>query len=141
MCCNNQSGHHLSKIGATITRLGLAFVVIWFGASQLKNPELWTDMVPNFAINLTSLSATALVTLNGWFELIFGLILACGFLIGPVALLLGLHVLSIAFSIGFNSVAVRDFGLASALIGLGLKYLPKYSYCHYKKEKSIEPKI
>lgn len=127
--------HHLPKIGCLITRLGLTFVVIWFGVSQIQNSAGWVDMVPDWAVNLTSLPPLILVIINGWLELIAGLILACGFFIGPVALFLSAHIFIIALSIGFNSVAVRDFGLAAALFGLGLTYLP--DLCRCKKTKKI----
>jgi len=62
------------------------------------------------------LSAVTLVHLNGVFEIIFGTALLLGFFTQLSAFLLALHMLDITFTVGFDSIGVRDFGLSIATI-------------------------
>jgi len=36
------------KYSPVILRFGLAIVFLWFGFSQLKNPDSWTSLLPAF---------------------------------------------------------------------------------------------
>ena len=65
---------------------------------------------PNFAYTL--------ILLNGIFETIFGALLLMGYFTRIAAFLLALHLFSIAFSLGYNDIAIRDFGLALATASL-----------------------
>ena len=38
----------IKKYSPVILRFGLAIVFLWFGFSQLKNPEPWTGLLPGF---------------------------------------------------------------------------------------------
>ena len=66
------------------------------------------------------LSATMIVLLNGLFEVVLGVLLAIGFYTRIAALLLSLHLLFIAYEIGYNDIGVRDFALAVATFSLAL---------------------
>jgi len=102
-----------------VLRLGLAFVFIWFGISQLANPADWTSFLPEWAASLP-FSAEAFVQMNAWFEIVFAALLVLGLWTRLAALLLGLHLVGIALAIGYNSVAIRDIGLAAACFALAL---------------------
>ena len=99
-----------------ILRVGLSLVVIWFGFSQLTSPSEWTNLVPSYATNLTTLSAHTLVLMNGIFEILFGLTLFLGLYTRVVAGILTLHLVHILFTVGYNPIGVRDFGLAVAML-------------------------
>ena len=49
---------------------------------------------------------------GGIFETFFGLLLIVGYYTRFVAAVLGFHLLSIAAGLGYNDIAVRDYGLA-----------------------------
>jgi uncharacterized membrane protein YphA (DoxX/SURF4 family) len=66
------------------------------------------------------ISETTFVYLNGWFELVFGTLLIIGFHTRIVAFLLSVHLLGIVFTVGYNEIGVRDFGLTVALISIFL---------------------
>lgn len=55
--------------------------------------------------------ARAFVLFNGTFELLFGTLLIMGFYTRAVALVLSLNLLLIVINLGYNDIAVRDFGL------------------------------
>jgi len=107
------------KIGITLLRIALAFVFLWFGFSQLSDTSMWTAFVPQWAINITGLSAGLLVLINGLLEIIAGSLLAFGIFTRIIAILLGIHLFMIALSVGFTAIGVRDIGLSLATITLG----------------------
>ena len=96
-----------------IIRYSLVAVFLSFGAMQLTNVESWTAYLPEFAWKLP-ISANALIIMNALFEIVAGIMLAIGIFVRPIAILLGLHLAAITISLGFNEVAVRDFGLTMA---------------------------
>lgn len=102
--------------GKIILRICLALVFLWFGFSQVQSPDSWKGLVPAMFSNI--LDSGIIVLLNGSAEIILGLMLLTGLYTRIVALLLGLHLFGIAFSLGFNAIAVRDFGLAFATIAV-----------------------
>ena len=103
----------------TLLRLGLAFVFIWFGISQLQNPSQWISFLPSW-VALVPISAIGFVLINGLFEIVAGVLLALGAWTRITALLLALHLFGIAFSIGYNAIAIRDVGLAFATLALAI---------------------
>lgn len=120
------------KYSTDLVRIAVSLVFLWFGISQLIDPESFLgyipewlyqqepqmmqgfiqfmQRVPNFVYNV--------ILLNGIFETIFGILLLIGFFTRIAAFLLALHLFGIAFSLGYNDVAVRDFGLALATASL-----------------------
>lgn len=108
-----------SHTGLFIIRIGLAFVFLWFGLSQLVSPDQWTAFVPAWATGM-GITAHTLVLVNGIIEVVAGILLAFGLLVRPVGILLGIHLFIIATSLGLTAVGVRDFGLAIAIFGLGI---------------------
>ncbi len=112
------------NLGKTILRFGIAFVFIWFGVSQLQNQSMWTSYIPENVLSILNTSAVNMVLFNGSMEVVLGLCLFVGFYSRVSALILGIHIASITFIIGFNPTGIRDFGitvgtLASFLIGPG----------------------
>ena len=107
-------------------RTGLVILFLWFGLSQVMAPGDWVAWVPQWTESL-GLSATMIVLLNGLFEVVLGVLLAIGFYTRIAALLLSLHLLFIAYEIGYNDIGVRDFALAVTGIALSLFGPDKYS--------------
>lgn len=104
--------------GITIIRLGLAGVLLWFGAHQLMDSSEWVGYVPEFVTSLLGVSAQTLVFANGAGEIACGALLAFGIFTRSVAFIMGVHLAFIAFSLGNTAIAVRDWGLTAALFGL-----------------------
>ena len=109
-----------SNYGNVVVRVGISLVFIWFGTNQLMHPESWVSLVPNYILKLIPFSAHTLVLGNGLFEVIAGLLLLAGVYTRIVSLLLALHIAHIATTLGYNAIAVRDFGLTMATISIFL---------------------
>ncbi len=102
-----------------VLRVGIGLVIIWFGLQQVTNPSGWTAYLPSFVKSLP-LSEISFVYLNGYFEIIFGVLMIAGFYLRIVALLLAIHMAGIVFSVGYNEIGVRDFGIFIALVSIFL---------------------
>ena len=110
---------------ATIIRLALAFLFLWFGIQQLVHASDWVAFLPAWT-GYFPIPSEMLVRWNGWFEVVFGILLAIGFLTRFTAALLGLHLLGIALSVG-GALGVRDGVLA--IVTLALAFTPADAYC------------
>ena len=104
----------LEKYAATVLRLGLVAVILWFSLQQFLHNSQWTAYVPDSIVSMTGISATILVFFNAVFELVFGVLLAFGWQTRIVSLLLSLHLFDIMYVVGYGEIGVRDFGLAVA---------------------------
>lgn len=111
---------YLKSSAPIVLRVGVSAVLLWFGFQQLLHTDVWTGYVPAWVISFSSLSATTLVYVNGFFEIVFGALLLCGFFTRAVAFLLALHMIDITFTVGYSSIGVRDFGLTAAVIAVFL---------------------
>ena len=100
------------RYAPSLLRLGIALVFLYFSISQLTAPEDWTGFLPKFL--RSSPTPETFILANGGFELAAGILLILGVWVRPVALLLALHLAGIVFTLGFNSIAARDFGLMVA---------------------------
>ncbi len=107
-------------LGLLIMRVGLSGVLIWFGAQQLLSPQDWTGYIPEEILDLSHVGAQTWVLINGSAEIALGTLLFLGVFVRVAALIMGLHLVMIAYSLGYTAVAVRDWGLAFALLGLAL---------------------
>lgn len=108
-----------SKYAPLVLRVGLAILVLWFGAEQLTNASAWTAWVPEWT-SAIGLSPEQIVYANGTFEVVAGILLLFGFFTPIVAFLLFLHMCLITLEIGLNPTGVRDFGITVALLSLAL---------------------
>lgn len=111
---------NMERYAPAVLRIGLAMFLFWFGFSQLMNPADWLSWVPNWATNLTGIDADDIVYMNGTFEVTAGILLAIGLWTRVVALIAALHLFVIVIDIGLSAIGVRDFGLAVALLSLGM---------------------
>lgn len=117
-----------------IVRIGLALVLLWFGIHQLINPESFLGYMPQWLYshepqmmhehslqlmhNVPKPSVHFILMFNGIFEVIIGLALLIGIYTRIIAFIAALHLLSIAFSLGYNDIAIRDLGLTMMAISL-----------------------
>lgn len=118
----------------SLLRIAVALVFLWFGINQLIFPDNFIGYLPSWTFQdqagmghmmYTGISRIGflppqLLFINGMFEVVFGLLLICGIFTRMSALLLGVHLLGITFLLGYNEIAVRDFGLALATLSVFL---------------------
>lgn len=109
-----------SAHSSTILRLGLIALFTWFGLTQLLAPAMWTGFVPGWLADLTGLSVTKLVLVNGALELLAAFLLTLGVWLPLVALLLCVHLFGIVFQVGLTPVGVRDLMIALAALALAV---------------------
>src|SRR3989344_1577 len=109
----------LNTYALPLLRAGLVVLFLWFGFSQVTAPGDWLAWVPEWT-NALGISASTIVLLNGAFEVILGALLAVGFYTRAAAFLLSLHLLFIAYEVGYNDIGVRDLSLAIATLALAL---------------------
>jgi uncharacterized membrane protein YphA (DoxX/SURF4 family) len=107
-------------LAPAVIRIGIALVFLWFGTQELTNPTDWTSYIPEAAVKLTHLSVYTLTYINGAFEALAGLLLLIGLWTRVVAALLFLHLLTILSVVGYNSIGVRDFGLAIGALSVAI---------------------
>ena len=118
-----------------LLRIGLSLVFLWFGFNQFFNPEMFLGYVPQQVAMLmypfmqshhlllvysAEQASLRLIMFNGIFEVILGMLLLLGLFTRITAGLLALHLLSIAVSLGYNDVMIRDGGLMIALVSIVL---------------------
>ena len=104
-----------------ILRVGLAIVLFWFGISQILDPSKWVFFIPEWVVNISPFSAELIVLLNGGVELVLGAFLLFGIFVRVSALIVALHLLGIAISLGNSPSAIRDLGLAFMALALVFK--------------------
>ena len=115
------------------TRIAISLVFIWFGINQIISPNNFMEYLPSFI--LLSTYAKTFIYLNGIFELILGAFLILGLFTRITALILGINLIGIIFGLGYNDVAVRDFGLM--LVTLAIFLGGKDKWCLENKIKRL----
>ena len=124
--------HKFDKLSKPLLRIGLSLVFLYFGFQQITSPNEWVSFVPDWALKFSfGLSANNIVMANAILELTLGIFLIIGLYTKFSALILSLHLFGIAFSMGINQIAVRDFGLAVATLVVFLNGMD--SWCLDKK--------
>lgn len=105
----------LERFSKATLRIVMSLVFLYFGYQQITSPLEWSGFVPDSAL-LFGISAMNIVITNALLELGLGTLLILGLFTRFSSLILSLHLFGIAFSIGFNPLGVRDFGLAFATL-------------------------
>ena len=109
-----------------ILRWGISLVFLWFGFNQLTDASVWTIFLPSFASSLP-FSLETLIMINGTFEIIFGILLIIGLFTRIVAFILAIHLAGISYTLGFNAIGIRDFGLTIATLSIALNGPDRFS--------------
>ena len=105
----------IEKYSKPLLRIVMSLVFLYFGFQQIMSPAMWVGFVPNYAL-VFGLTAEKVILGNALLELSLGALLLFGLYVRSASLILSLHLFGIAFSLGFNDLAVRDFGLAFATL-------------------------
>jgi len=108
---------NLKEYSPIVLRISLSLVFLWFGLTSVFNYEALVGYLPEFVYSL-KISLQNIMLLNGIFEIILGTLLITGLFTRVVAFILFLHTLIIMFLLGYNDVAVRDFGIALATLAI-----------------------
>ncbi|OGI68677.1 hypothetical protein A3A05_03260 [Candidatus Nomurabacteria bacterium RIFCSPLOWO2_01_FULL_41_12] len=109
----------MQKWSQIVLRVGIGLVIIYFGLQQVSDPTGWITYLPLWIKDIP-ISEINFIYFNGWFELIFGTLLVLGFYTRIVSFFLSLHLLSIVYTVGYNEIGVRDFGIFVAILAIFL---------------------
>ena len=130
---NNVNNNLLSKnvdLGINILRVGLGLTILWFGISQLVNPNEWIGYLPEWAFSISVISTITFVILNGIFETLTAAMLITNQYSKLSAILLSIHMIVIVFHLGYNDIAIRDIGIFFGCLALVFLLENK---CYFKK--------
>lgn len=125
----------MSNYSQPLLRYGLVLLFLWFGYQQLVNPSAWVSFLPEF-LGYIPVPGEMIVQMNGWFEVVFALLLALGCYTRLIALALGAHLLGIA-AIAGGAIGMRDFTLSIACFSLSLAVPDAYTYD--SRQKTAQP--
>ena len=116
-----------------IIRIGLALVLLWFGVNQVFDSDSFLGYMPAWAMphpahmmhfppvhvmHSPIINVNAIIIFNGISEIVIGMFLLAGLYTRIFAFIAAMHLFIIAFSLGYNDIAVRDFGLALMAVSL-----------------------
>jgi uncharacterized membrane protein YphA (DoxX/SURF4 family) len=121
-----------------VLRIGLSFIFLWFGLTQLFDQSAWVSFIPEFVTKSTGLSAETFVIFNGIFEVFFASLLAFGIWTRLVASLLFIHMFAIIADVGLSPIGIRDIGLMFALLSVAFFGSDKHSISHTEEEVVIK---
>ncbi len=96
-------------------RLGIGIVFLLFGFDQTFNPANWMAWTPSF---ISFLSGNVFWLFTGIFNMIVGFLLLIGLLTRLAGLLASLHLIGVIITLGYNDIAIRDFGLLLGAISV-----------------------
>ena len=141
------------KYAPIILRIGLALVFLWFGLTQLVNPQSFMGYLPDFLLDHSAdmnhehpfqsahnlpLTAHVIIMGNGFFETVFGIMLILGLFTRVSSLLLALHLFGIMITLGYNDIAIRDLGLMFAAFAIFLNGPDRWTLDNKLKNKKLE---
>lgn len=121
-----------SEYSKPLLRISLSLVFLYFGFQQISSPDSWSGFVPEFLTKFF-LSANNIVMINGILELTLGIFMIIGLYTRFSSIILSVHLIGIAISLGLTPTGVRDFGIALATLATFLNGPDKY--CLDKKIK------
>ena len=122
MKINNWKGY-----GAPLARIGIALVFLIFGIDQFIRPEAWFSYIPSSVLNY-GITEGGFILFNGLFDTLIGLFLLIGFFTRTASILAVLHLAGIVISMGYNDIAVRDFGLLIVALSVFLNGADKLCF-------------
>ena len=97
-------------------RWGIALVFLWIGIDIWVHTDYWVIWLPGYISQF--IEPTTLMLFTGVFDFVFGLLLLFGLFTRISALLMALHLIGVITGIGYTDIAVRDFGLLLATMGI-----------------------
>jgi len=133
----------------SIVRIAVSFVFLWFGVNQLFFPNDFMGYLPAWTMQdqmgmehmlhttvvMMHATPSGLLIMNGLLEIVLGVLLLLGVFTRISALLLGLHLLGITLTLGYNEIAIRDFGLSFATLSIFFQGPDKLCWDVWRKKE------
>lgn len=117
-------GGRVNNAGMVLLRLGTGVVFLWFGVTQLRDPDFGAAYLPGFVYaigeQLGIIDFDRLFTvIHGAVEVALGSALIVGLFTRAAALLLAVQLAAIVvtlYTLGLPAIAIRDFGVMIATL-------------------------
>ncbi len=118
------------SLAQLVTRLGLGFVLTWFGIQELRDPASWAIFVPGFISDHSPVAVEDLLLLHGFLLVLAAALIVAGIFYLPGCLLAVGLLVEIVFGLwldnGMSDLVVRDIGLLA--VGAALAVAPLRSW-------------
>lgn len=99
-----------------LARYGIGIVFLLFGIIQFTNVSSWSPLIPDFLTYF--MSKNTILIFISIFNFCIGTLLILGTYVRIASFLGALHLIGVIFVLGFNPIAVRDFGLLLVTISI-----------------------
>jgi len=103
------------KYAPALVRYAVGVVFLLLGIDQLTRPINWLAWTPQW-VGLFGENGFWVVV--GIFNLIIGGLLLLGLLVRVASFLAALHLVGVIITVGYNDIAIRDFGLLLASLAV-----------------------
>ena len=110
----------MSKSAFHILRVGLGTTFLWVGILILKEPLSWAGYLHPWALTLSPFSPEVLMMITGIFDVALGVLFLLNLGVRVAGFLAALHMVGILVGGGVNDITVRDIGLLTAGLALGM---------------------
>jgi len=120
------------RLAPAVLRIGLSLVFLWFSLNQFFFVNDFVNLIPEWLVSASGMSPAVFVIGNAFLEFVLGMFLILGIHVRFSAFILSVHLVGIAFSLGYGALMIRDLGLAIATFSVFLQGAD--AWCVQKKE-------
>lgn len=114
----------MKKTSFHFLRIGLAITFLWIGVLIFKNPEAWSGYLQPWAVRLLPIPLTQALIGTAILDITVGAFLIFNFLPRLTPLVGALHLAMVLTTSGITDITVRDIGLLTAALALGIDSWP-----------------
>lgn len=115
-------------------RVGIGSVFFLFGIDKFIHLQLWMAYMPVWLTPYLPMSIEMFMYIQGVIEAVLGMFLIIGFWSRTSAFFCALLLAGIVFTLGYNEIAIRDFGLLLGALALSLREQERWSIDALLKE-------
>ena len=116
-------------LNVVILRFAVGSMFLWFGLDKITDPISWYARMPTFLATLLPGAFGVWIVINGFLEMVTGLMLVTGWYVREAAAAAFLFLLAYFLPVGSDDITVRDAGLMGACLSLFI-----YANNHAKRQ-------
>jgi uncharacterized membrane protein YphA (DoxX/SURF4 family) len=116
----------MKKPSFHILRVGLAITFLWIGILIFKNPEAWGGYIQPWAEKLLPMPIKDIMIGTAFLDMAIGFLLLIDVLVPWVALIGGLHLVTVLTVSGINEGTVRDIAILAGAFAIFFDSMPKF---------------
>lgn len=104
----------MKKYSLLILRIGLGITFLWIGIMIFKNPEAWGSYIQPWAVKLLPIPIKEMMLGTALLDMVIGVLLLLNILTPWMALLGGMHLVTVLITSGINEGTVRDIAILAS---------------------------